>query len=790
MKEARGGVAKIPVQGSALPSRSIPEDHGSFDFQAQREALLDGSTLQGWELCRALSDLADTWLGGLLRATGREDVALVAVGGYGRRELFPGGDLDLVLLHGGRRSGDLAKLAERIWYPVWDAHVELDHSVRTVREALAVAEDDLKAALGLLDARVVAGDGRLGAQLGERALAQWRATARRRLPVLAEQVAARHEREGEVAFLLEPDLKRCKGGFRDRGAIAAALAAAPALGADAHDIAPAASVLARVRAELHRLGGRASDRLLLQDQDELAPALGYADADALALDVAAAGRAIAWASDDVWERAASWHAGPAGRVAHADRHVSTGVVLREGAIEVEDEPAVLADPSVVLRAAAAAARLGARLSRKALARLARAAAPGDPWPPEGRDALVSLLGAGRPAIAVIEDLDREGLLVRLLPEWSPVRSRPQRNAYHHFTVDRHLLETAAEAASLVRRVGRPDLLLVAALLHDIGKGYPGDHTEAGVDLVGRIARRLGFPAQDAATLVVLVRHHLLLADTAMRRDISDPATARAVAEAVGDEEALRLLAALTEADSKATGELAWSAWKETLVTQLVDVTAAVLAGRAQAPPSEPGAGRHRDLIDRAKGGWAAGGEGDRLRVAAPDMPGHFSLVAGVLALEGLEVLAASAWSAQGVALSELVVRSPLGEPIDWGRVERRLAEVAARPESLQAALERRASDYERGRRSAAAEPGPRVTVAEGASESATVVEVAAADRIGLLHRVTRVIADLGLDIRHAKVLTLGQEVVDTFYLVDRRGDMLRDKARLAELEASLMRELS
>ncbi len=169
---------------------------------------------------------------------------------------------------------------------------------------------------------------------------------------------------------------------------------------------------------------------------------------------------------------------------------------------------------------------------------------------------------------MLESLDQRGLLVKVLPEWEPVRSRPQRNAYHRYTVDRHLWEAAANAAALADRVSRPDLLVVGALLHDLGKGYPGDHTEVGIELVGRIAPRMGFGRTDTEVLAQMVRHHLLLPDVATRRDLSDDVTIDAVAEAVGNARVLELLAALTEADSLATGPSAWGTWKSELVAEL------------------------------------------------------------------------------------------------------------------------------------------------------------------------------------------------------------------------------
>src|SRR5207248_7299467 len=242
-------------------------------------------------------------------------------------------------------------------------------------------------------------------------------------------------------------------------------------------------VLLAARVELHRRAGRASERLLLEEQDAVAATLGYSDADALMRAVSGAARTISFSGDDAWRRVRSWLAGPRGRAAGRDRHVGPGLALREGEVVLTPEASPTRDRSLVLRAAAAASAAGAPLSRGVLDRLAaEAAPPGDPWPAEARHALVALLGSGQGLVPVVEALDQQGLLARVLPEWTAVRSRPQRNAYHRFTVDRHLCEAAVEASGLTRQVSRPDLLLVAAWLHDLGKGYPGDHTSAGVAL--------------------------------------------------------------------------------------------------------------------------------------------------------------------------------------------------------------------------------------------------------------------------------------------------------------------
>src|SRR4051794_10985204 len=460
---------------------------------SDRAVLVADTGLKGRALCRALTEDADRWLSSLLAES--SGVALVAVGGYGRMELCPGSDLDVALVHNGRRSArEVATLADAVWYPVWDAGYGLDHSVRTVREALATAESDLKTALGLLDGRFLAGDESLARELTEKAMLQWQRHGRRRVESLADTVESRHARFGEVAFLLEPDLKEGRGGLRDVQALRALALISPVIDVDDPALLAAIDVLLNARIEVQRGRAKEQNLLLLQDQDMVADALGYADADDLMAAVAGAARTIAWASDDGWRRVRSWLVGP-GRRGSADRPLGPGLVFRDGEVALAPDADEASDPSLPFRAGVVAAELGAALARPSLDRMAAATpSPGNPWPDGCLPALVGLLGKGDAALPVLETLDQRGLLVRLLPEWESVRSRPQRNAYHRFTVDRHLWETAMNAAAFTRRVSRPDLLLLGALLHDIGKGVRGrDHTEAGGELRHVVGARMGLP---------------------------------------------------------------------------------------------------------------------------------------------------------------------------------------------------------------------------------------------------------------------------------------------------------
>ncbi len=283
-------------------------------LRERRRDLLARTDLQGEAFCRAYAAEADEWLSGVAaRAVGEthRHLALLAVGGYGRGSLCPYSDLDVVLLHRGHR--DIKAVADAIWYPVWDEGVHLDHSVRSPAEVLSAAADDVRVALGLLDARLVWGDAKVADPLVARVRTAWRESlGTRYLPDLEAQMRDRHRGVGDVAFLLEPDLKESHGGLRDINVLQAISAYAPLLAdyADLASLEPAAALLTRVRVELHRIAGREQDRLLLQDQDQIAKALAFDDADVLMAAVSTAGRQIAWVSDDVWRRRALWDPSP------------------------------------------------------------------------------------------------------------------------------------------------------------------------------------------------------------------------------------------------------------------------------------------------------------------------------------------------------------------------------------------------------------------------------------------------------------------------------------------------
>ncbi|MET7890601.1 [protein-PII] uridylyltransferase [Streptomyces mirabilis] len=789
--------------------RTEAEDSGPSGYAAARLRLLQEGAQSGPPRRAALAELTDEWLTGLFGAgaEGLRGVSLVAVGGYGRGELSPRSDLDLLLLHDGADSGTVAALADRIWYPIWDLGLALDHSVRTPGEARKTASGDLKVQLGLLDARHIAGDLGLTAGLRTAVLADWRNQAPKRLPELQELCAERAERQGELQYLLEPDLKEARGGLRDATALRA-VAASWLADAPREGLADARRRLLDVRDALHLTTGRATDRLALQEQDQVAAELGLLDADTLLRQVYEAARVVSYASDVTWREVGRVLKSRAVRprlramLGGGAKPAVERSPLAEGVVEMDGE-VVLAraarperDPVLPLRAAAAAAQAGLPLSLHAVRRMAAVARPlPTPWPAEAREQLVTLLGSGRPTIEVWEALEAEGLITRLLPDWERVRCRPQRNAVHIWTVDRHLIETAVRASELARRVGRPDLLLVSALLHDIGKGWPGDHSVAGEIIARDVAARIGFDRADVAVLATLVRHHLLLIDTATRRDLEDPATVRSVAEAVGSQSTLELLHALTEADALATGPAAWSSWRGSLVTDLVKRVAAVLAGDAPEEPeaAAPTAEQERLAIEAFRTGGPVlalraqteppteeepGGDpeplGVELLIAVPDQPGVLPAVAGVLAMHRLTVRTAELRALDlpdGVEGSVLLlnwrVAAEYGSLPQAARLRADLVRALDGSLDIAARLAERDAAYPRRRGTIA--PPPRVTVASAASRHATVIEVRAHDAPGLLHRIGRALEDASVWVRSMHVSTLGANAVDAFYVTGPKG---------------------
>ncbi|ORA07513.1 [protein-PII] uridylyltransferase [Mycobacterium arosiense] len=764
---------------------------GAVDLAAARRQLLsEGSRLHAAELRHAWLDLHESWLMAKAAGIGIADdsgFALVGIGGLGRHELLPYSDLDLMLLHDNKSDDVLGKLADELWYPLWDANVRLDHSVRTVSGALGIANADMIAALGMLDARHIAGDARLSDELIAGARRQWRSAIRSRMNELVEMTQARWERCGRIAQRAEPDLKSGRGGLRDVQLLDA-LGVAQLI--DRHGMArpesPGGSLddahltLLDVRTELHRVSGRGRDQLQAQYADEISAALHIGDRFDLARKLSDAGRTIAYHAETGIRTAenALPRRGVTALVRRPKRRpLDEGVVEYAGEIVLARDARPDTDVGLVLRVAAASADTGLPIGAATLSRLA-ASAPEMPvpWPREALDDLLVVLSAGPTTVATIEALDRTGVWGRLLPEWDGIRDLPPRDVAHKWTVDRHVIETAVNAAPLSTRVARPDLLALGALLHDIGKGRGVDHSVLGAGLALEIGARLGMAPVEVELLAQLVRHHLLLPIVATRSDLNDPKTIERVVKALsGDALLLEVLHALTEADSKATGPGVWSEWKASLIEDLVRRCRLVMAGEPL-PEVEPAAPQYLSLaadsgvhVDIKPGG------GERLDVvmAAPDQRGLVSKAAAVLALNSLRIHSASASTHEGLAIVEFVVSPLFGSPPEGGLLRQQFTGALGGDVDVLGSLEKRDSDAVSAAASRAGEvqvgvpvtrssAPPRILWVDPVAPDQLIVEVRAMDRLGLLALLTRALERAGTDIVWAKVNTFGSTVADVF----------------------------
>ena len=723
-----------------------------------------------------------------------KEIALAAVGGYGRGELSPGSDLDIVFIHSGKVSpDDLKAFVNDVLYPLWDKK-SVDHSVRTRSETREAAASDLRVATGLLDIRLIAGSADLVASVQLDALEFWRKNANENLANLQKSLQVRHARAGELAYLLEPDLKEARGGLRDIQALRAiSLSAETAVPLE--KISWAEGTLNNVRESLHISSGRGKDRLLFQEQDKVAKLLNYPDADAMMGDVARAARSVDYLLNYTWHALEHKGRDGFGRILKRPRitTVAKNVSASNREIVVDPFTSLEDDPVVGLRAAATAAQLGLPLSLDTCTELSENLKKGQgklstPWPREARELLISLIGAGEAMVGIFESLDQEEIIFEWIPEWMSVRSLPQRNALHRHTVDRHMVETAVHAAKLTRKVQRPDLLLFAALFHDIGKGAQEDHSVRGVRLIEPIAQRIGFDAKEIEILKNLVLHHLLLSSTATRRDLDDPATIQSIISVIPDVNTLELLHALSIADGEATGSAGWSDWKAALVSDLVQRVKRAMAGAefAQQPEvseeqmAQAEKGELRVTLEEHSSGYA-------VEVISPDKPGLLSIVAGVFNISRLDVKSARTKTLGNSAVMYWIVTpEPHAPEISAIKLHDLIAAALLDSKDVEEKLLARAAAY--ASIPSIPVPDPEVEIFTDAATDATVIEVRSHDRPGLLFRIGAAITQSKIDIRSAIVTTLGAEAIDTLYVTELTGGPLTPE-RATEVASHLKQAL-
>lgn len=750
-------------------------------------------------------------------------IAVVAVGGYGRGELSPHSDIDLLLLPARARTVTTETLRPLL-YPLWDAGFQVGHAVLSGKEAIARAGDDLQAATALLSARLVWGCHDTFGDLIERRtrmLAKHRRVLARRIIETAE---ARRFRAERVGWTLAPDIKKDSGGLRDIHTTSW-LEAVGAASPPEKNMKEAHGTLMAVREALHGVVPRRSDRLRLDLQTPIAKLLGEDDEngrDVLMSAVHDAGRTIEHLSRLLVEQHhTSIFAGP--RRSGSVKTAGDGIWVEDSRIRTRRAPV---DIEEALEVVAVVAQEGKLTDSAATQHLvdAFASANAGTWTARARDAFVRILGGTHPVTA-LELLDHVGAWRSLMPEWDGIRALAQHDPYHRYTVDGHSFRAVAALSTFARGLhamdgstARSRPLLVAALLHDIGKGSGRDHSIVGAETAAKVADRMGLPDTETEQVVTLVRHHLLLSDTATRRDIDDGAVVEAVVAAVKDRDVLDMLYLLSGADGIATGPDAWTPWKASLVERLYqrvalaletgsipqrnDVTArlreieaydplisGIAAGVLETmPPSYLSATSIPDIVEDihllrsvpipgrvvSRIDDATQQEQKVITACFRDEPGSLARTAGVLTLHRVSVLSAAAYSTKtGAALERFVVSAP--DTVDWTVVETDLSDAFSGRLALEARLARKVADY---RTKAHLDVDIRALPEE--SRHSTVIEVRAPDALGLLYAVCSAIADLGLNIHVAKIDTLGSRVVDVFYLRTGGGDKL-DERQIAEL---------
>ncbi len=770
--------------------------------------------------------------------TEAEKLSLLAVGGYGRGVLAPFSDLDLVFLRPWKTTARTETVAEFMLYVLWDLGLKVGTSARSVEEALSLARSDMTIRTALLEARPLAGD----VQLAEHFLWRFRgmvtnADPRPFIAAKMEERESRHARTGAVRYRVEPNIKDGKGGLRDLNTlfwIARSLAPDSPLGARVLDellmarerrtFDEAFDFLWRVRCHLHLVAGRAEEKLTFDLQPEVARRMGWrgrGDEPAVerfmrryflvARDVGALTRAMSATLEARQQKKTM----SLSRLIPGRRKTLgvAGFIEDAGRLSVEGPGVFADDPVKLLSLFVCADQHDLDVHPHAFSAITRSLALVTPRlrrDPRATAALLHVLAHGQRPYRVLTIMNEAGLLGRFLPEWGRIVGQTQFNMYHAYTVDEHTLQAIGIlndiqrgklkddhplATEVIHLIADPEALMLAMLLHDVGKGGERGQLEDGAIAARRACERLGIEPRRIEIVVWLVRHHLVLSDYAQKRDVSDPATVRAFAEIVGDPERLRMLLVLTVADVRAVGPGVWNSWKGQLMRTLYGRVEALFRGedlKTADPLTE-----HADLVARALTAGAAAeartGSAGRIEqtteiaLAARDRPGLFADLAAVLAAAGADVTGARvATAADGTVLDIFQVQDGADQP--FGHAEPR------RLTSLIAALEAAARGEAPVQPPAMPAPSPRravfdvrpvVMVDNTASADATVIEVSGADRRGLLAELSRTLSDHDLSIRSAHVAGFGERAVDSFYVTDRAGRKLTSDALLDEIHRAL-----
>jgi [protein-PII] uridylyltransferase len=823
-------------------------------------------------------------------------LALVALGGYGRKELAPYSDVDLLLLHGRGEPDAFAKEAsEKFLYSLWDLGLEVGYSVRDLAACEALAQQDHTARTALLDLRLLAGDQALYRDLERE---QLHGLSQAKVEVFVSdkirEMRERREKFGDSLYLLEPNVKQSEGGLRDLQAglwiararwkvagITELLARAILPEREIRELRRARDFVWRVRNELHYLARRKADQLTFDVQPQVAAYLGYADGpegsavEQFMRHYYLAAKTILVACDAVVDRAlepvnsTGWRqVPPPAAMTGAERGKAPApgewrlpggeFKVFRGRLTVVDREVLRKSPAALVRLFTTAEREGLELYSYARDQATQAAAELPPQagddPEVNQELLAALMRPGSRG-RFLSQMHELGVLPRVLPEFARITARRQIDVYHVYTVDVHSLFALRRLLALrcgdvqeetlgplMRGQRRPLGLYLGTFFHDIGKGH-GDHSVRGAEIAAGACVRMGIDPSDAADVEWLVLKHLRMSSIAQRRDLSDPDLIHAFAEECGSIDRLEKLYLLTYADIATVGPRTWTDWKSRLIRELYLKTREALAeglprraepgtaeaaGRARvaevfagrAPPklaekflsamppryfvteSPQKAPRHLRLLRLGRGlpfaavvrhqpalGYS------ELTLTATDRPGLLSLVAGVLAANRIDIQHAEVFSTPdevprlgwlaGRALDLFEVRGPDGgavEPARWRAARADLRRVLSGEESLDSLVARKLRESPIGQK-----PLPRVAtkvvIDNDSSRDASVVDVFTADRMGLLHTLSRTFFELGLTVDLARISTEGHRAADAFYVRTAEGKRLEGERAERVVEA-------
>lgn len=803
--------------------------------------------------------------------------ALLAVGGYGRKELSLHSDVDILILFG-PRIPDLAKaLTEEILYPLWDLGLDLGYGTRTIKDCLRLSKDDFEVLTSMMDARFLCGDSPLFLNLvagiqkkvvskRKSAFARW----------LEDRYQIRKDSNGDASVILEPDLKEGIGGLRDYHHIlwiakaffqlmtprdleyTGKLSHNEYLGLRHH-----LGFIWLVRNHLHQLSGRKNDRLNFEYQEKTAPRLGYRDCkDLLAVEQFMGDLHASMASIKALNRAFVRAHLPRERglwkiVEPAD--LAEGIHVYQGEIGFDSATTILTNPLLLMTLFEESSRTGCPLSLEARRLVTDFLPFVDDAFRRSKEAVRGFINIinGNHAFEVLIQMQEVGFLSAFIPEFAKIANRVQFDAYHTFPVGRHSLETVRLLKSIhgQREIFLLDILLelpdpepvfLAGLFHDIGK-IGKEHAVRGAEIARRILKRFQYSKETTAEVVFLIRHHLLLAETATRRDLGDEKSIVHCARLIGSPERLRMLYLLTWADSKATGPRAWNDWIANLVQELffkvlkilikgelatTDASQKVrqtmhqvreeLALHDKGVDPEPlfdvmspryllGSSprdivRHIEMVlkmrdaEKMQRGYPfflearenSAEDCSVITVLARDRPGLFADIAGVLALNSVNILSAEIYTwRDGTAVDIFKATRPL-DPIHpdttWQKVRQDLKSTFEGKLSLTYRLGQKRASSVLSNDERPSRP-PQVVIDNTSSDFFTLIEVFADDRVGLLYLITKTLFDLRLDIRIAKIATKGDQIADVFYVRDLEGQKIEDEAHLREIEGALRYEL-